>query len=475
MLEPAMKLHPATLTILLAATLACELAAQRRFPRPGQGGRRPEAAAPAPAAPKPTTVERWVAITNGDVHTGTGQVLRGATVLIGDDKIHAVGHDLVLPDKVEIVDAKGRVVAPGYVAVKGNGMGAPRATGGKVQDGVNAFDPSIKQALAAGITSFLVTLQNGSDKPDGKNAVVKLAYGDVEHMVVAENGVLSMSVPLNAMQWKTLRDLVDKAKEHKKALAEHAAKAAPQPASPAGAQGAPGGGQEGPGGRPRGGEAAAGAAPKAPAGIENVLKVLNGEARLWITCRGRFDTAELRQALQVGALFDVPIVVDDPITAWTIPDEVAAANAMVVLNPRNSVDRDPAQPDTTGSNIAQAAILAAAGVPVAVTPPGGMFGGATVGTGGILGQDLNVPQVDAAYAVRGGLDNRKALRTLTLDAARILGVESRIGSLEEGKDADVLILDGDPLHYKTFVQTAIVNGKVVYVKDDEPYYSHIKR
>jgi imidazolonepropionase-like amidohydrolase len=92
-----------------------------------------------------------------------------------------------------------------------------------------------------------------------------------------------------------------------------------------------------------------------------------------------------------------------------------------------------------------------------------------------LGQDLNTPNVDAAYAVRGGLENRKALRTLTLDAANIMGVGDRIGSLEAGKDADILILDGDPLHYSTFVTTAIVNGKVVYEKGKEALYRHISR
>ena len=64
---------------------------------------------------------------------------------------------------------------------------------------------------------------------------------------------------------------------------------------------------------------------------------------------------------------------------------------------------------------------------------------------------------------------------MTLDAAKIMGVGDRIGSLEPGKDADLLILDGDPLHYRTFVETAIVNGKVVYEKDREPLYSHIRR
>jgi len=110
-----------------------------------------------------------------------------------------------------------------------------------------------------------------------------------------------------------------------------------------------------------------------------------------------------------------------------------------------------------------------------VTVAGGRYGGAGLGTGGILGQDLHTVHIDAAYAVRGGLDNAKALRTITLDAAKTLGVDARIGSIEAGKDADILILDGDPLHYRTFVQTAIVNGKVVYEKDKEPFYRHIKR
>ncbi|MEO0481118.1 MAG: amidohydrolase family protein, partial [Planctomycetota bacterium] len=118
-------------------------------------------------------------------------------------------------------------------------------------------------------------------------------------------------------------------------------------------------------------------------------------------------------------------------------------------------------------------ILNEAGVPVGVVCPGGMFGGTSVGLGGILGQDLNTPHVDAAYAVRGGLPNRQGLRLLTLDAARIMNVESRVGSIEPGKDADILILDGDPLHYRTFVQTAYVNGRVVYEKDAESFFRHL--
>jgi imidazolonepropionase-like amidohydrolase len=62
-----------------------------------------------------------------------------------------------------------------------------------------------------------------------------------------------------------------------------------------------------------------------------------------------------------------------------------------------------------------------------------------------------------------------------LDAARMIGAGDRIGSLEPGKDADILILDGDPLHYSTFVTVAVVNGKVVYEKAVEALYGHIQR
>ncbi|MDA1221933.1 MAG: amidohydrolase family protein [Planctomycetota bacterium] len=217
---------------------------------------------------------------------------------------------------------------------------------------------------------------------------------------------------------------------------------------------------------------------------------MSGEKRLWIASGGGgfrfpgmggsgsrgFDQTQIRQAMEIASLLGVGVVLDRPIEAWAIADEVAATGSMAVVSPRQRVENDEAAPDTTGSNIAQSAILHAAGVPVAVTTPSGRFGGSpSIGTGGIMGQDLNTPHVDAAFAVRGGMPNRAALRTLTLDSAKIANADRRVGSIEAGKDADILILDGDPLHYKTFVETALVNGKVVYRKDDEPFYRHIRR
>jgi len=131
--------------------------------------------------------------------------------------------------------------------------------------------------------------------------------------------------------------------------------------------------------------------------------------------------------------------------------------------PRNSVR--PA-----GSSIEQAAILRKAGVKFAILPPN-----ATVGTGGTAGRDLLTLPLDGAFAIRGGLDEQTALEAITITAAEICGVESLIGSLEEGKDADVVVLDGDPFDYRTFVELTFVNGKLLYEKAKSPYYSHLQR
>ena len=68
----------------------------------------------------------------------------------------------------------------------------------------------------------------------------------------------------------------------------------------------------------------------------------------------------------------------------------------------------------------------------------------------------------AAFAVKGGLDRNVALRAITLSAAEVLGVADRIGSIEPGKDADLVVFSGDPLHYETTVKRVFIDGKTIY-------------
>ena len=77
--------------------------------------------------------------------------------------------------------------------------------------------------------------------------------------------------------------------------------------------------------------------------------------------------------------------------------------------------------------------------------------------------------------MRGGCSEQTALAALTIVPARILRLDNRLGSIEEGKDADLLILDGPPLDYRTYVQTALVGGKVRYDRDDDRVYPTFER
>lgn len=450
----------ALLTAVLGASFAEAATAQpspeqieamrQRFRR----GRQRAQEAQEPKKEESDKVEKWTAIQGGDVYVGDGSLLRRATVLIADDKIHAVGSDVELPEGTEVIDATGKIVSPGFVILGASGLGAGR--GGSPIDGANPFDSSIKLGLAAGITSFHWSSGGGSSSPGGNTALVKLSYGDLEGMVGAENPTNSMRLPLNPQDLKKFRELIEKTKEYLQKKEELAGKSE-------------------------------GEKLKAPNGADGLVDVMTGKKRLWVSVgggggRGFFggggggsDLEAIKQGCELARLLGQGIVFNKPTTAWVVPDEIAATGSMVIDSPRSQTPADEVNPETTGSNLAQAAKLHAAGVPVGVVCPGGRFGGASIGLGGILGQDLNTPAVDAAYAVRGGMPNRAALRTLTLDAARIAGVADRVGSLEKGKDADVLILDGDPLHYRTLVQTAFVNGKVVYEKDEEPFYRHIRR
>jgi len=73
----------------------------------------------------------------------------------------------------------------------------------------------------------------------------------------------------------------------------------------------------------------------------------------------------------------------------------------------------------------------------------------------------------ASLAVREGMDENEALKAITINAAELTEIDNRVGSLEKGKDADIIITDGHPLEFKTKVVTTIINGQVVYEREED--------
>jgi hypothetical protein len=154
---------------------------------------------------------------------------------------------------------------------------------------------------------------------------------------------------------------------------------------------------------------------------------------------------------------------------WIVADELGRAGASAIITARDRSTKSEQLVRTGGSSIENAAILHRAGVSVTIIP-----GSAGISLGGIVGRDLMHLTVEAGFAVRGGLSEKAALDGITIEPARLLGVEARVGSIEVGKDADMIVTDGDILHYQTFVQWAVVSGEVVYDKEAELFFAHIR-
>jgi hypothetical protein len=197
-----------------------------------------------------------------------------------------------------------------------------------------------------------------------------------------------------------------------------------------------------------------------------VLSILKSEALARFDADSRTDLLEIARLAQ---RFGFRPVIDGCNEGWTVASELGRAGAFAVLTPRERRDKSEELVREGGTTIENAAILHRAGVQVAIVPAN-----KGIDLGGIAGRDIMHLPIEAGFAVRGGLDEAAALQAITLVPARILGVDHRVGTIEKGKDCDLILTDGDLLHYQTFVQHAVVEGKPVYDKAQELYFAHIR-
>ena len=157
---------------------------------------------------------------------------------------------------------------------------------------------------------------------------------------------------------------------------------------------------------------------------------------------------DLTTALRLSTEFGLDPVLSLASEGYLIADAIAASKAPVLVHP--TMQR-PGAPETMNTTLNNAALLADKGIPVAITSAYESYVPKT-----------RVPRYEAAVALVNGLGAERALRALTLDAARILKVDDRFGSLEKGKVADVVLYDGDPFETTTHVTHVVVGGRLAY-------------
>jgi imidazolonepropionase-like amidohydrolase len=326
-----------------------------------------------------------------------------------------------------VLDATGFHVYPGLVHAGTTGLIG--GASGEFADSVDPFNSRMLLALAAGITT---TGQS--------DTALKLKRGEIEGVVLREKYLSPQSYSLrNASGRRTLVEKLEAASRYRRKFLEWEEqkkenKDLKEPSKK---------------------------------GVDaGVLDILNGVTVAKFRSNEREDLLEIARLAQ---RFGFRPVIEGCAEGWTVADELGRAGAFAILSARERRDKDESLVRPGGSSIENAAILFRSGVQVAiVTPESG------VNLSGIVGRDVLHLPIEAGFAVRGGLPEEAALAAITLVPARILGVDHRVGTLEVGKDADLVVTDGDLLHYETFVQYAVVEGQQVYDKQEELFFAHIR-
>lgn len=404
-----------------------------------------------PAAENATTENlRSVAIVGGRVVPITGEVIEGGTVLIMDGRITAVGADVSLPKGIRTVDATDQWVLPGFVESHGhigvheegngwagqdtNEMTDPIGARFRALDAINPADEGFRDALAGGVTA--VVIKPGSGNPIGGQTVAIKSWGRiVDEMVIAEPCSLKSALGENPKrvygeQKKTpstrlgvtavIRQALMKAQDYR-AARDHAA-----------AEGKPF---------------------TRDLDAEILVRVLDGEIP-W--CQHTHRADDIATALRLAEEFGYRLVVNHGTEAHLLPDVLAEKDIPVIMGPlivsRSKVEVNQRSMRNPG-------LLDRAGVKVAITTDHPVV-------------PINYLVTQAALAVRDGMDRDAALRSITINPAEIMGLDDRVGSLEEGKDGDVVVWSGDPFDLMSRPLHVFVDGREVQTFDAETGVAH---
>ncbi len=423
------------ISALLALLLALAPSGAVRTDEPRRG--RPNAEAPAEAkrADEEKSEEKedeekdhFLAITGGTVHTVTGPQLEGVTILCKNGRIHAIGREIEIPEKAERIDASGHHVYPGLIALSSSGLvgyGDPEVS-------TDVYDLELTLGLAGGLTTVVA----------GTTAA-KLTHGTLDGLILRRNLLESISYSTRSPSSRArFREALDRVREHLRALERYDDEKKRDPEA------------------------------KKPdekwirGPYSTAMRLLKKEAIGRATAN---DAGDITALARLAGHYGFRLVIQGATEGWTVPRELASAGVAAIITPRSRRDRDERLVRPNGSSIEMARILHEHGVPFGIVPPSSF-----ISTWGLAGRDLLHLPMEAAHAIRGGLPEQAALEAITIQAARILGLDHRIGSIEEGKDADFAISDGPILSYLSHVRWTVVNGRVAYDKAKDSLFDHIR-
>ncbi|HMP78793.1 MAG TPA: amidohydrolase family protein [Pirellulaceae bacterium] len=392
----------------------------------------------------PPSVEAQVAVRGGTIYTMAGEPIRDGVVVIHNGKIAAVGPaaQVVIPPGYRVLEAA--IVTPGLIDAHGTAgltgiYNQPHdqdqlERSGAMQPELRAMDAvNIREQLIDYLRSFGITTIHTGHAPgelvSGQTMIIKTVGNSVEDAVVIEQaavaatlgpgGTRSTGSPgTRGKQIAMLRQELIKAQEYQ------------QKRNPTVAEGGDGqAGDKGSSGR--------------DLRMEAMVEVLEGRLPLLVTANKAQDIAS---ALRLAEEFKIRLWLDGAAESYLMIDQIRAARVPVILHPTMT----RAVGEYENLSFETAAKLVQAGIPVAMQSG---FEGYVPKTRVVL--------FEAALTAAHGLSFEQALSSITRDAAVMLGVSDRVGSIEIGKDGDLALFDGDPFEYTSHCLGTIIDGRVV--------------
>jgi imidazolonepropionase-like amidohydrolase len=410
-----------------------------------------------------------IAIQGGNILTISGDVIEHGTILIKDGKVEALGRDVVIPSGTRTIDAKDKFVMPGridaqsrlYVIESELNESLAIAPELNILDALDPFIKEYQEVLAQGVTTIYVAPGSRS-LLGGRGAVLKLNGSKTANKIVlktdvAVKGVIGISSNNQSSSLRRLEHYssirealiatqayMQEKRKYEQELSEYKKKKADkQKKDDEQEKGKKDDEQEkGKKEKPK-----RPAKPKRNPTYEILAKVLRKEIPLQIEAH-RVD--DILNALRLADEFDFTLILDKCTEGYMIADEIARRKVPVIVGPVSTSFVDMPKLEYRNHDMRNAAILSKEGVKLAL------------GVSGRDGASSKFIALAAAMAVANGMDKDFALRAITLTPAEILGVADRIGSLEAGKDADIVILSGHPLDTFTQVEMVLIEGKTVY-------------
>lgn len=382
-------------------------------------------------------------IKNANIKTMVTEDIPCGQILCDAGKIIAVGANVDAPDDADTIDAEGRLVTPGIVEAHCHTGDSARAIGSsadhnertdpltpqlRIMDSFNPYDPQLRRAIKAGVTSG-VTAPGSANIIGGTAMAVKFVGRRVEDMIIKEPAAMKIAFGENAKRVygtelkkspvtrmaiaAMLREILYKAKYYMEAKG-------------------------------------AGKEPAFDMKLEALIPVLKREIPLKAHVHRADD---IFTAIRIAKEFNLRMTLDHCSEGAKVADILAKEGYPAFIGPNSG--GTPTKAEVAEKRFDTPAILHKAGVPFAIITDDPVI-------------TIEALPLSAGLAVRYGLSEEEAWKAITVYPATYTGIGDRVGSLAVGKDADIVIWNGNPLcNVQATVYKTIVDGNVVYTEGEE--------